>query len=168
MKKETLENLQTLMEELQRIEEANELLREQHERCKAQIEHERQAHQETQKQLMQEKEKMEENKLAIEALKLTNETLITQLKQFKQTSQLIRSQQKRVSTIPLSSDLQRKNLNSSAPAAYATSNENLDFPSQNSYKFVRKLQPSHQGSISYFAIVGNQVSLLLLQFINFI
>lgn len=27
MKKETLENLQTLMEELQRIEEANELLR---------------------------------------------------------------------------------------------------------------------------------------------
>ena len=86
MKKETVENLQTLMDELQRIEEANELLKKQQEIANKQIEEERAAHSATLQELIKEKQKIEDTKTAIETLKLTNEALIGQLKQSKRAT----------------------------------------------------------------------------------
>jgi hypothetical protein len=101
MKKETYENLQTLMEELKRIEDSNDKLREEHEKTKLQIQEERAAHKATLEQLVHERSKVEENKTTIETLKLTNEALLTQFKQLRRASVALKtSQSMRLSNSP--------------------------------------------------------------------
>jgi len=62
MKQENIQNLQTLMDELQRIEEANEMLRSQYEKILQQIEDEKRLYEETLDQLRIEREKVERQK----------------------------------------------------------------------------------------------------------
>ncbi len=119
MKKETYENLQTLMEELKRIEEANEKLRDEQEKLKLQIQEERSAHQNTLLQLVTEKVKVEENKTSLETLRLTNQALITQLTQVRKASITLKnSQQIRLSNSPPTE--RRRSLNSESMPSQPT------------------------------------------------
>jgi myosin heavy subunit len=185
MRVETLENLQTLMDELKRIEEANELLREQHEKGKQQIQEERAAHSATLEELIKEKELMEEHKAKIEALRLKNEALITQLKQLKSAQQLKGDNNATTASMSTAAISAAPSLGTAtslgtgtAIPATATMPSTTSLPStavmdtNNSsgsitepktskqtelYHMVRKLQPQHSAAIMCSIIVGGQM-----------
>ena len=103
---ETIENLQTLMDELSRIEETNDQLNNELEKYKLQLNEERQSHSMTLSQLAQSRATIQEYEVNITSLKTMNETLVNNLKQFhKATMTLKNAQQLRSPSTPSPSNL---------------------------------------------------------------
>jgi chromosome segregation ATPase len=106
---ETIENLQTLMDELSRIEETNDQLNTELEKSKLQLNEERQSHATTLSQLVQTRATVQEYEVSITSLKTMNETLVNNLKQFhKATMALKTSQQLRSPSGPTHLSVEKK------------------------------------------------------------
>ncbi|PRP81149.1 hypothetical protein PROFUN_01983 [Planoprotostelium fungivorum] len=103
MKQETVANLQLVMHELQRIEEANELLRLQHEKLKRQIEEENNECEETKRLLSTQQDVTAKANAELETLRVTNEALLTQLASIPRMSSPANNRLRSTSGRPVSS-----------------------------------------------------------------
>eukprot|EP01117_Protostelium_nocturnum_P008880 TRINITY_DN3185_c0_g1_i1.p2 TRINITY_DN3185_c0_g1~~TRINITY_DN3185_c0_g1_i1.p2 ORF type:complete len:601 (+),score=236.39 TRINITY_DN3185_c0_g1_i1:27-1805(+) len=160
MKKETVANLQTLMNELQRIEEANELLRLQIEKSKIHLEEENHQHEITKKELDKQSELTSKAFANLETLRVTNEALLSQLKAFKRNTISYSSTQRTTSPIKSNSySTPTSPVKAASPISSIKTEESLeekDGKVAPNYKLVRKLDV-HQGGVLCSLIVGGQM-----------
>eukprot|EP01116_Phalansterium_solitarium_P001085 TRINITY_DN10870_c0_g1_i1.p1 TRINITY_DN10870_c0_g1~~TRINITY_DN10870_c0_g1_i1.p1 ORF type:complete len:564 (+),score=235.55 TRINITY_DN10870_c0_g1_i1:1052-2743(+) len=89
LKRDTLDNLETLMAELQRIELANDELSREHDVTRARIEEQRRAHGDTREQLEREAQRLDGNRRQLQQLQHDNDQLLGQLKHYRRQSLML-------------------------------------------------------------------------------
>jgi WD40 repeat protein len=150
LKKETMENLQTILDELTRIEESNEELRRSHSQRMEKLKHEKEEHTKLLELLVKKQGEYNNSKLEVENLKLKNEELVSDLKHAKKSSMRtgVPSYRTRTGTV---SDGSASSPHGSLLEGIGRSMEECCF------SLASKLHPPHNGAVICCLIIENQL-----------